>query len=164
MWSPFVMQLKFYVLYTTQMQFMLYSSQAQCNLRLAPQCCGICLVAFQFLIITDSPHLGCSSHIRQLVNLQMCVAKHLGFPRVSPLMSSLLYTPTVLMCCGFACKAVRSFGLSVSTSFVYKCLKCCQSCSLYVCMLSYLIWYFSYNYTPGQLHPLHIASSYWLYV
>ena len=39
MWSPFITQLKFYLLCTEQMQFMLYSLQVQCSLRLIPQCC-----------------------------------------------------------------------------------------------------------------------------
>ena len=47
MWSPFVLQLKFYLLHTAQMQFVLHSPQAQCSLRLPPWCCSICLVYWQ---------------------------------------------------------------------------------------------------------------------
>ena len=39
MWSPFIMLLKFYLLHTTQIQFVLYSLQAQCSLTLTPRSC-----------------------------------------------------------------------------------------------------------------------------
>ena len=44
-WLPFVMHLKFYLLRTVQLQFVLYILQAQCSLRLTPQCCCICVVS-----------------------------------------------------------------------------------------------------------------------
>ena len=39
MQSPFIMLLKFYLLHTTQIQFVLYSLQVQCSLTLTPRSC-----------------------------------------------------------------------------------------------------------------------------
>ena len=42
------MHLKFYLLHATQMQFVLYSPQTQCSLRLTPRCCSMCLVILKY--------------------------------------------------------------------------------------------------------------------
>ena len=46
MWSPFIMWLKFYLLRTAQMQFVLCSLQAWCSLRLTHDAASVCLVPF----------------------------------------------------------------------------------------------------------------------
>ena len=54
-WSPFIIQLKLYLLYTAQVQFVLYSVQVYCSLSwLVPQCCQ---------------HLSSSASIRQIVDM-----------------------------------------------------------------------------------------------